>query len=550
MIINTIKSLIDSTQVIQLIPMTGEDPLVVDGTDGKNYKFISADFSRFADIIQNPETKTNHLRIVPISIKEAKVTGSPVYYDKIIVGLTRPFLYWSPDGSGISMSLNGDIWVFPIDGGDPYNLTNSPEVETIGSWSPDGKMMSIDCKTGELWIKKIVDANSGEVLYTMAEAYYDGWSPDSKEIAIVLQTGWLSVLNIDTGKSRELVNWKGMGLFDVFQVSWSPDGRQIAFVGDLEANKDSYRIFLADPNGGEAKELNTGENGYISTICWSPDSKWIAYNSWVDTKVRLESTLWKADLGDFIAKVEERKNIGTQIPPDGTFVDSRDGNIYEFKIIGKQTWMAGNLAWLPEVNHPTDTSSVYKRYYIYGYEGDDPDLAKSDYNYTKYGVLYNWKAAINEIEPGDTMTGTIQGACPDGWHLPDDAEWMELERTLGMSEDDLIKQSPELRESGFVGNKLKSIDGWEDDGELIGSSGFNAQAGGIMGADCRSVVLNQMGNFWTSSTLNGLLIFRSLILSKPGIYRQVAFAQWPAVFSAQKPPVGRFGISIRCVKDM
>ena len=43
--------------------------------------------------------------------------------------------------------------------------------------------------------------------------------------------------------------------------------------------------------------------------------------------------------------------------------------------------------------------------------------AKATVNYATYGALYNWTAA--------------KTACPEGWHLPSDAEWMQLTDFLG-----------------------------------------------------------------------------------------------------------------------
>ena len=103
----------------------------------------------------------------------------------------------------------------------------------------------------------------------------------------------------------------------------------------------------------------------------------------------------------------------------GTFTDSRDGNDYNWVKIGDQVWMAENLAYLPSVNMVADGSedAAGSYYYVYGYDGTDVTAAKATANYTTYGVLYNWPAAMN--------------ACPDGWHLPSDAEWTELTDYLG-----------------------------------------------------------------------------------------------------------------------
>jgi hypothetical protein len=89
-----------------------------------------------------------------------------------------------------------------------------------------------------------------------------------------------------------------------------------------------------------------------------------------------------------------------------------EGNGYKTVKIGKQWWMAENLAYLPTVNPPTEGSVTNPYYYVYNYIGTNVAEAKESEIYKTFGVLYNWPAAMN--------------ACPKGWHLPSYAEWEQL----------------------------------------------------------------------------------------------------------------------------
>jgi uncharacterized protein (TIGR02145 family) len=109
------------------------------------------------------------------------------------------------------------------------------------------------------------------------------------------------------------------------------------------------------------------------------------------------------------------------------FKDERDGHIYKTVCIGKQVWMAENLAWLPAVSPSIDGSQLTPYYYVYEYEGSDVASAKATANYITYGALYNWNAA--------------KTACPSGWHLPTDAEWTALTDSLGESAGGKMKQT-------------------------------------------------------------------------------------------------------------
>ncbi len=115
----------------------------------------------------------------------------------------------------------------------------------------------------------------------------------------------------------------------------------------------------------------------------------------------------------------------------GSFTDSRDNTVYQTVVIGNQEWMAENLKYLPSVVEPGTASATDAYYYVYDYEGTNVSEAKATENYQTYGVLYNWTAAMDETSSSSSNPSSVQGVCPDGWHLPSDAEWTELSNYLG-----------------------------------------------------------------------------------------------------------------------
>jgi uncharacterized protein (TIGR02145 family) len=102
---------------------------------------------------------------------------------------------------------------------------------------------------------------------------------------------------------------------------------------------------------------------------------------------------------------------------EGSFTDSRDGNVYKTVTIGSQVWMAENLRYIPSVIGPDSTSSTMPYYYVGDYNGTSVSEAKATTCYATYGVLYNWTAACS--------------SCPSGWHLPTEDEWAELVEYVG-----------------------------------------------------------------------------------------------------------------------
>ncbi len=67
-------------------------------------------------------------------------------------------------------------------------------------------------------------------------------------------------------------------------VTWSPDGKWIAYLSDASGDYDLY-LMPAD-GSGEATRLVTGEHIWIDGLTWSPNSKWIA---WADNTNRLRA---------------------------------------------------------------------------------------------------------------------------------------------------------------------------------------------------------------------------------------------------------------------
>ncbi len=154
---------------------------------------------------------------------------------------------------------------------------------------------------------------------------------------------------------------------------------------------------------------------------------------------------------------------------ENTFTDKRDGKTYKTVKIGEQVWMAENLAYLPSVEGGHIGSRTTPYYYVYDYNGKDVTAAKATANYTTYGVLYNWPAAMN--------------ACPTGWHLPSEDEWEELTDFVGSNH----------------GTKLKAKSGWKSNGNGTDDYGFSALPGGFRDYNGVFYWVGYYGDWWSST---------------------------------------------------
>lgn len=218
----------------------------------------------------------------------------------------------------------------------------------------------------------------------------------------------------------------------------------------------------------------------------------------------------------------EEKNFTTIITwsETGIITDVRDGKTYKTVKIGNQWWMDENLAYLPTVSPPTVGSNTALYYYVYGYSGTDITAAKATANYSIYGVLYNWSAAM--------------AVCPSGWHLPSDAEWEQLEMALGMTQ-------AQADSTGFrgtnQGTQMKTTNGWYNNGNGTNTNGFSGLPGGFRYYNGGFDGVTSNGSWWSSTEFSMYDEAWARLLSYyfSNVYRYFTFKS--------------YGFSVRCVRD-
>lgn len=210
------------------------------------------------------------------------------------------------------------------------------------------------------------------------------------------------------------------------------------------------------------------------------------------------------------------------IAVSGSFTDERDGNTYKIVTIGSQVWMAENLKYLPGVFKFSDGSSTAARYYVYGFDGTNVSQAKATSNYKTYGVLYNWPAAMASFASSNSIPSGVKGICPEGWHLPSDAEWTKLTDYLG----GIGVAGGKMKESGTAHWISPNTDGTNE-------SGFSALPGGYRWNTFD--YLGYSGLFWSSTLTSGYAYYRNLGYGNGGV-----------AINGQSL---YFGMSVRCIKD-
>ena len=203
-----------------------------------------------------------------------------------------------------------------------------------------------------------------------------------------------------------------------------------------------------------------------------------------------------------------------------------DGNVYQVVKIGSQCWMMENLKVthyrngdpIPNVTDDSEWEALSTGAYC-EYDNDPANVAT-------YGRLYNWYAVDDN-----------RNIAPEGWHVPTDEEWKQLEMYLGMSQVEAdgggwrgTDEGGKLKEAGY--------DHWYDPNEgATNESGFTALPGGVRFNNGPFSSMGQSANFWSSTLYSNDRAWRRLLdMGSSQVHRNAGYQK-------------HYGISIRCVKD-
>jgi uncharacterized protein (TIGR02145 family) len=205
-----------------------------------------------------------------------------------------------------------------------------------------------------------------------------------------------------------------------------------------------------------------------------------------------------------------------------TIVDM-DGNAYSTVNIGSQIWMKENLKTTKYNNGLSIINLADNTWADNSTSGPGPAYCWYNnliINKNTYGALYNWYAV---------ETGRL---CPEGWHVPTEADWIILITFLGGTD--------------FAGGKMKTTGTslWNIPNEgATNESGFSGVPGGYRYADSMSsVYFTKLGETcqWWSQTV------------APSTYNNNAWIyglHYGSVAVFKMADNKRDGASVRCIKN-
>ena len=198
-------------------------------------------------------------------------------------------------------------------------------------------------------------------------------------------------------------------------------------------------------------------------------------------------------------------------------VSDIEGNTYAVIQIGNQVWMAENLKTstfsdgspIPDVENYDEWASLILPAYCW-YNNDS-------LNSDDYGALYN------------SYTVETEMLCPEGWHVPSDEDWIELETVLGGAGT----AGGALKETGTSYWKIPNT-------RANNESGFTARPGGYRSYNGTYNLIRIDGFWWSTSEkswygLSDRVMYRTLSYDDQSMFRRIA----------EKAN----GFSVRCVKN-
>jgi len=221
---------------------------------------------------------------------------------------------------------------------------------------------------------------------------------------------------------------------------------------------------------------------------------------WSDNSVG--SQLNNISSGEYSVTVTDANSCSNTlvIPVYGEFVDSRDNKSYKTVQLGSQVWFAENL------RSKLDNQGNSLNYFC---------ISNSEPNCDALGYMYTFEVS--------------QTACPQGWRMPVETDWQQLEQFLGMSQSEIemmnafrgTDSATRLREDGDTLLDIKLT------GAIIAPNTPNES----------TVSMNEQAIFWSNTMFNSTnAILRGLFHDNNAIYRS-------------NIEIEQFATCLRCIKE-
>ena len=230
---------------------------------------------------------------------------------------------WLSDGSGLLLTASeqpegmDQIWQVSYPDGAARRLTSdSKRYRTISLTSDSRALVAVQTElNSDIWVAPEADAARARKVTFGTGAYLDVcYTPDGRVIYSSQAGGnWdIWVMNADGSGQRQLTADAGVNA----HPSVSADGRRIVFASNRAG---TFNVWRMDIDGSNLLRLTSG--GGEKFPQWSPDGRWVVYNS-VSSDESLFS-LWKVPAeGGEPVRLTDADSERPAVSPDGRLVAS------------------------------------------------------------------------------------------------------------------------------------------------------------------------------------------------------------------------------------
>jgi Tol biopolymer transport system component len=213
---------------------------------------------------------------------------------------------WSPDGTKIAFTrrcwhtndkydADTEVFVMNADGSGQRNLTRRARwSDESPAWSPDGTKIAFVSSRGRrralegggqapIWRIVVMNTDGSGQHVLIRNSSRGGhpvtWSPDGKTLAFVRglpATGTLAIYVMKSdGTGQKRLTDPHVNSFD---PAWSPDGTKIAFTSDRGMDNG---IYIMSPDGSRQRLTHDGGE----SAAWSADGSKLAFKGTLDGQV-------------------------------------------------------------------------------------------------------------------------------------------------------------------------------------------------------------------------------------------------------------------------
>ncbi len=200
----------------------------------------------------------------------------------------------SPNEKEIAFVARGEVFVASVDKGTTRRITNTAEQERNVSFSPDGRSIMYAGERNGSWniYQSTIQRSEEPYFFTATlieekaivesefETFQPSYSPDGKEVAFLQERTALMVINLETKQIREIMPGdKSYSYSDGDQFyQWSPDGKWF-LVQFYPENTWNWDVGLISSKGGE-ELINLSNTGYTAARPqWMMDGKMVLWFS-------------------------------------------------------------------------------------------------------------------------------------------------------------------------------------------------------------------------------------------------------------------------------